>query len=144
MRVIKHVMEHLKTKGKNTITPRLFVKTKDNNYKILELPEVLFENVMDRDAPSYAIKYINNNTNTEFCCFVAEAKMGKVMLSENSKNTESPILFDGITFVFQGINDTQASVMAFTIDDKTLDIKPMVTGNTKDSYSFESPFKHLF
>ena len=54
MRVIKHVMEHLKTKGKNTITPRLFVKTKANNYKILELPGILFENVMDRDAASSA------------------------------------------------------------------------------------------
>ena len=65
MRVIKYVMEHIKTKGKNTITPRLFVKTKSDKYKILELPEIFFEDVQNRDAATYAIKYINNNTNTQ-------------------------------------------------------------------------------
>tara|TARA_R110000803_G_scaffold36053_3_gene77652 strand:- start:12914 stop:13363 length:450 start_codon:yes stop_codon:yes gene_type:complete len=144
MRVIKHVMEHLKTKGKNTITPRLFVKTKAGNYKILELPGVLFENITSRDVSSYAIKYINNNTNTEFCCFVAEAKMGKIILSENSEEIQRQTTFDGVTFVFQGVTDKESEVMAFTIDDESLSIKPMVTGSAKDSCTFESPFKHLF
>jgi len=143
MRVIKYVMEHIKTNGKNTITPRLFVKTKVDKYKILELPDVFFEDVQNRDTASYAIKYINNNTNTEYCCFVAEARMGKVELNEDGKSVKKEKIFDGVTLVFQGKDEEKSSVMAFTIDDSDT-IKPMITGNVDDSNDFESPFKHLF
>ena len=143
MRVIKYVMEHVKTKGKNTITPRLFVKTKSDKYKILELPEIFFEDVQNRDAATYAIKYINNNTNTQFCCFVAEARMGKIELSQDGKSVKKEDMFDGVTLVFQGIEDSKSEVMAFTIDDNDT-IKPMITGNVDEGAEFESPFKHLF
>ena len=143
MRVIKYVMEHIKTNGKNTLTPRLFVKTKVDKYKILELPDVFFEDVQNRDTASYAIKYINNNTNTEYCCFVAEARMGKVELGEDGKTFKKEELFDGVTLVFQGEKERKSSVMAFTIDDND-NIKPMITGNVDKGTEFESPFKHLF
>ncbi len=143
MRVIKYVMEHIKTNGKNTLTPRLFVKTKVDKYKILELPDVFFEDVQNRDAASYAIKYINNNTNTEYCCFVAEARMGKVELGEDGKSVKKEDIFDGVTLVFQGEKERKSSVMAFTIDDND-NIKPMITGNIDEGAEFESPFKHLF
>ena len=144
MRVLKYVMEHVRTNGKNTLTPRLFVKTKADNYKILELPSVFFEDVQNRDAATYAIKYINNNTSTEFCCFVAEAKMGILEIEEAtlelSKKRE---LFDGITCIFQGVNDKDSDVMAFTIDDSNV-IKPMITSSDNAKDVFESPFKFLF
>ena len=143
MRVIKYVMEHIKTNGKNTLTPRLFVKTKVDKYKILELPEVFFEDAQNRDAATYAIKYINNNTNTEYCCFVAEAKMGKIELSEDGKSVKKKDMFDGVTLVFQGIEDSKSEVMAFNIDDNDT-IKPMITGNVDEGAEFESPFKYLF
>ena len=143
MRVIKYVMEHIKTNSKNTLTPRLFVKTKVDKYKILELPDVFFEDVQNRDAASYAIKYINNNTNTEYCCFVAEARMGKVELGEDGKSVKKEDIFDGVTLVFQGEKERKSSVMAFTIDDND-NIKPMITGNIDEGAEFESPFKHLF
>jgi len=143
MRVIKYVMEHVKTNGKNTLTPRLFVKTKSDKYKILELPEIFFEDAHNRDAAKYAIKYINNNTNTQFCCFVAEARMGKIELSEDGKSVKKEVMFDGVTLVFQGIDEESSSVMAFTIDDNDI-IKPMITGNESTVGEFESPFKHLF
>lgn len=143
MRVIKYVMEYIKTNGKNTLTPRLFVKTKVDKYKILELPDIFFEDVQNRDPASYAIKYINNNTNTEYCCFVAEARVGKVELGEDGKPFKREKIFDGVTLVFQGIEDSKSSVMAFTIDDND-NIKPMITGNEAIESEFESPFKHLF
>jgi hypothetical protein len=143
MRVIKYVMEHIKINGKNTLTPRLFVKTKVSNYKILELPEIFFEDVLNRDAAAYAIKYINNNTNTQFCCFVAEARMGKIELNEDRKSIKKEKIFDGVTLVFQGKDEEKSSVMAFTIDDNDI-IKPMITGNNEEQGEFESPFKHLF
>lgn len=143
MRVIKYVMEHVKTNGKNTITPRLFVKTKSDKYKILELPEEFFQDAQNRDAAKYAIKYINNNTNTQFCCFVAEARMGKIELSEDGKSVKKEVMFDGVTLVFQGINEERSLVMAFTIDDNDI-IKPMITGNDNTAGEFESPFKYLF
>tara|TARA_R110000822_G_scaffold16329_14_gene55766 strand:+ start:3671 stop:4117 length:447 start_codon:yes stop_codon:yes gene_type:complete len=143
MRVIKHVIEHVKTNGKNTLTPRLFVKTKADNYKILELPGVFFEDMQNRDSATYAIKYINNNTNTQFCCFVAEARMGKIELSQDGKSVKKEDMFDGVTLVFQGIEDSKSEVMAFTIDDNDT-IKPMITGNNEEQGEFESPFKHLF
>lgn len=143
MRVIKHVMEHVKTNGKNTITPRLFIKTKVDKHKILILPEIFFEDVRSRNAAKYAIKYINNNTNTEFCCFVSEARMGKIELSEDGKSLKKEVTFDGVTLVFQGIDEERSSVMAFTIEDDDT-IKPMITGNEDTVEEFESPFKHLF
>lgn len=143
MRVIKYVMEHVKTKGKNTITPRLFVKTKSDKYKILELPEIFFEDVKNRDAASYAIKYINNNTNTKFCCFVAEAMLGKIELSQDGKSVKKKDMFDGVTLVFQGIEDSKSEVMVFTIDDNDT-IKPMIRGNVDEGAEFEGPFNHLF
>lgn len=143
MRVIKHVMEHVRTNGKNTITPRLFIKTKIDRYKILILPDVFFEDVRTRDAAKYAIQYINNNTNTEFCCFVSEARMGKIELSEDGKSVKKEVMFDGVTLVFQGIDEKRSSVMAFTIEDDDT-ITPMITGNEDTAGEFESPFKHLF
>lgn len=143
MRVIKYVMEHIKIEGKNTLTPRIFVKTKSDKYKILELPEEFFQNARSRDAASYAIKYINNNTTTKFCCFVAEAKMGRLELGKDGETLKKEVTFDGVTLVFQGIQDSQSEVMAFTIDDNDT-IKPMITGNVDEGAEFESPFKHLF
>jgi len=143
MRVIKYVMKHVKINGKNTITPRLFIKTKSDKYKILELPEIFFEDALNRDAASYAIKYINNNTNTQFCCFVAEARMGKIELSEDGKSIKKEVMFDGVTLVFQGIDEKESLVMAFTIEDDNT-IMPMITGNENTVGEIESPFKHLF
>ena len=143
MRVIKYVMEHIRTKGKNTLTPRLFVKTKVSNYKILELPEVFFEDVKSRDAATYAIKHINNNTNTECCCFVAEARMGKIEMAEDMKSVINEVMFDGVTLIFQEVTDKESEVMAFTIDESGI-MKPMITGSADSTEEFESPFKHLF
>ena len=143
MRVIKYVMEHVKTNGKNTITPRLFVKTKSDRYKILELPEEFFVDVHNKKAAQYAIQYINNNTNTQFCCFVAEARMGKIEVSQDGKSVKKEVMFDGVTLVFQGIQESKSEIMAFTIDDNNT-IKPMITENENMVEEFESPFKHLF
>ena len=143
MRVIKYVMGHIKIEGKNTLTPRLFVKTNADRYKLLELPEEFFQDPHSRDTASYAIKYINNNTNTKFCCFVAEAKMGRLELGKDGETLKKEVTFDGVTLVFQGIQDLQSEVMAFTIDDNDI-MKPIITGNVDEGAEFESPFKHLF
>ena len=142
MRVIKYVMEHIKTQGKNTLLPQLFIKTNINRHKILELPEVFFENYNEREVASVAIKHINNNTNTEYCCFVAEAKMGRMEMAEDMKTVKKKQLFDGITFVFQAKTDYQSEVMAFTINEDR-QLLPLQGSNDKDA-DFESPFKHLF
>ena len=142
MRVIKYVMEHIKTQGKNTLLPQLFIKTDVNRYKILELPEVFFEDYNDRTVANLAIKHINNNTNTKYCCFVAEAKMGKMELAEDMKTIKKKELFDGVTFVFQAKTDSESEVMAFTINDN-LQLIPLQGANGKET-DFEGPFKHLF
>lgn len=142
MRVIKYVMEHIKTQGKNTLCPQLFIKTDVDRHKILELPEIFFEDYNDRAVASFAIKHINNNTNTEYCCFVAEAKMGKMELAEDMKTVKKKQLFDGVTFVFQAKTDSESEVMAFTINDD-LQLMPLQGANHKET-EFESPFKHLF
>lgn len=140
MRVLKYVMEHIKTKGKNTLSPRLFVKTLKDSYKILELPDEAFENPNNRIAATTLIKYVNNNTETEICCFVSEARMGKIELDENMKEKDK-IIFDGVTFCFQHKNDSSSEVMAFSIDNDN-NMVPFLNSDAKDS--FEGPFKHLF
>jgi len=69
--------------------------------------------------------------------------MGKIEVSQDGKSVKKEVMFDGVTLVFQGIQESKSEIMAFTIDDNNT-IKPMITENENMVEEFESPFKHLF